>query len=85
VKVFLTATDQERARRREHQLVEMGIAQPFDQILADIRERDHRDSTRAVAPLKKADDAIEIVSDNMTKDQVIAELVRIVRTAEEAI
>ena len=48
----------------------------LDQILADIRERDHRDSTRAVAPLKKADDAIEIVSDNMTKDQVIAELVR---------
>lgn len=84
VKIFLTASDEERARRRQEQLRDKGIIQDASQILADIRERDHRDSTRAVAPLKKAEDALEIVSDHMTKDQVVAELLRIVRSAEEA-
>lgn len=84
VKVFLTATPQERARRRQVQLQEKGISQDLSVILADILERDHRDSTRATAPLRKADGAVEIVSDGMTQEQVIAKVCAIVRRAEEA-
>jgi CMP/dCMP kinase len=82
VKIFLTASPQERARRRQGQLHEKGIEQAFDQILADIIERDDRDSTRAVAPLRKADDATEIVSDDMQASQVIERVCEIVRHAE---
>jgi len=82
VKVFLTATPEERARRRQDQLRDMGMAQDFATILHDIIERDERDSTRAVAPLRKADDAVEVVSDGMTKEQVIARLCAIVRERE---
>lgn len=82
VKFFLTATPQERARRRQAQLQERGIQQDMDTILQDILERDRRDSTRAVAPLKRADDATELVSDGMTKEQVVARLVELVRDVE---
>lgn len=84
VKIFLTATAEERARRRQLQLQEKGIERDFQQILDDIRERDHRDSTRAVAPLKKADGAVEIVSDGVTEDDVVARVCEIVRQSEEA-
>jgi CMP/dCMP kinase len=84
VKIFLTATPQERARRRQEQLHHKGIEQDLEQILHDIIERDRRDSTRAVAPLKKAEDAVEVVSDGMEKEQVIARLCEIVRERAEA-
>jgi len=84
VKVFLTATPQERARRRQAQLADKGIHQDMAEILADIKERDHRDSTRAVAPLKVAPGAIELISDGMEKAQVVARLCEIIRLAEEA-
>jgi len=83
VKVFLTASPAERARRRLEQLRGRGVERDFDEILADIKARDERDSTRAVAPLKKADDAIEFVTDNMEKDDVVEHLVNIVRRAQE--
>lgn len=82
VKVFLTASPEERARRRRDQLARRGITQDLGQILADIIVRDRQDSTRAVAPLRKADDALEIVSDDMTKAQVVARICEIVRRAE---
>ena len=84
VKVFLTASPTERARRRQEQLRRKGIEQSLDTILGDIRERDHRDSTRAVAPLKKADDALELITDGMDKAQVVARLIQIVHEAEES-
>lgn len=83
VKVFLTASPEERARRRRDQLARRGITQDLGQILADINARDLQDSTRAVAPLKKADDALEIVSDDLTKAQVVARICEVVRRAEQ--
>ena len=56
-KVFLVCPAEERARRRLLQLKEQGLTGDYDQILADIYERDHRDMTREISPLVKADDA----------------------------
>jgi len=58
LKVFLTASAEERARRRHKQLIEKGISVTIDSLLRDIRERDARDATRAVAPLAAAPDAV---------------------------
>lgn len=66
VKVFLTASAQERARRRYEELRAKGIEQPYEEVLSDIIARDHNDSTRAASPLKKAQDAVEI--DSTDKD-----------------
>jgi cytidylate kinase len=70
-KFFLSATDEERARRRveEHRLA--GKPVDFDVTLREIRERDHRDSSRDVAPMKAADDAVVIDSSTMTIDEVV--------------
>ena len=64
-KFFLTATADERARRRVIELRAAGRTVDPAETLAELRERDHRDSTRAVAPLRKADDAVEIDSSGM--------------------
>ena len=58
LKVFLTASAEERARRRHKQLIEKGMSVTIDSLLRDIRERDARDATRAVAPLAAAADAV---------------------------
>jgi cytidylate kinase len=60
VKIFLTASAEERARRRYEELLARGDKSPFEAVLRDMRYRDLNDSTRAQAPLKKARDAIEI-------------------------
>lgn len=60
VKIFLTASAEERAKRRFLELQEKGQEVSYDAILAEIRERDHNDSTRAIAPLRQAEDAILI-------------------------
>ncbi len=72
VKVFLTASIEERARRRQLQLQAQGVSQPLDELIADITARDAYDSGRELAPLRKADDAVEIDTTGMTIDQVIA-------------
>jgi 1-acyl-sn-glycerol-3-phosphate acyltransferase len=71
VKVFLTASVEERARRRRAQLLAQGVDQPLDQIVSDIRTRDAYDSGRALAPLRKAADAVEIDTTGMTIEEVI--------------
>lgn len=60
LKVFLTATAEERANRRHKQLIEKGISVTLDSLLLDIRERDARDATRAAAPLAAAPDAVTL-------------------------
>jgi cytidylate kinase len=70
-KFFLSATDEERARRRVEELRLAGKPVDFAVTLAEIRERDHRDSSRDVAPMKAADDAIVIDSSTMSIDQVV--------------
>lgn len=71
IKVFLTATVTERAKRRTDQLKSMGMAADADQIAADIRERDLRDSSRSEAPLKQASDAHLIDTDSLSVEQVV--------------
>lgn len=57
VKIFMTASDEARAQRRYKELLSKGIEANFDDVIKELRERDHADSTRAAAPLKPADDA----------------------------
>lgn len=71
LKVFLTASAEERARRRYEQRREQGEEADYEQILADQRERDLRDSTRAIAPLRRADDAVEVDTDPLGVEDVV--------------
>jgi len=78
-KVFLTASAEERASRRYKQLKEKGIDANLVQITKEIEARDRRDQDRATAPLKAADDALYIDSSNLSVDQVIEEVMNLVR------
>ena len=71
VKLFLDASAEERAKRRYKQLQNKGINGNFEQILAEIKERDFRDRNREVAPLKSADDALLLDSTTLSIDEVI--------------
>jgi cytidylate kinase len=66
LKVFLSASPEERARRRHKQLIEKGISVTLDSLLREIRDRDARDAGRAAAPLKPADDALILDTTDMT-------------------
>ena len=78
VKIYLDATPEERARRRYLQNKENGIEMPYEEILESVKNRDFIDSTREIAPLKKADDAIYVDSSNMTIDEVVASIEKII-------
>ena len=79
VKIFLTATAEERANRRFKELQEKGDPSTYEQVLEDIKQRDYNDTHRDIAPLKKADDAVEVDSTKLTLDEVIDEIVRIIK------
>lgn len=80
VKFFLTATVEERAKRRLAELEATGDDPPsFEDVKRQIAQRDHQDSTRAVAPLKRADDAIDVDTSRMTLDEVVAHMEGIAR------
>ena len=81
VKVFLTASAEERARRRFEELKAKGVDQPYAGVLADIIQRDHNDSTRAASPLRKADGAVEIDSTGKDAAAVTAEIVALAEKA----
>lgn len=70
-KFFLSASAEERARRRTTQLQEKGLNANYDEILIQTKQRDHDDSVRTLAPLKPADDAVIIDSSSMTIDEVV--------------
>ncbi len=69
LKIYLTASPEVRARRRYDEMVEKGENPDYYEVLANVRERDHRDQNRSESPLKKADDAIEIDNSNLTREQ----------------
>jgi cytidylate kinase len=71
VKVFVTASPEERANRRYKQLIEKGNSVSIEGLLRDIRQRDQRDAARAVAPLKPAADAVILDTTQMTVDEAI--------------
>jgi CMP/dCMP kinase len=78
VKIFLTASAEERARRRNDQNAANGLGDDYEGVLADVRRRDHLDSTRAVSPLRAADDAMIVDSSDMTESEVVAHLLDLV-------
>ena len=71
VKVFLTASAEDRARRRLEQNKEKGIIDDYDEILEEIKKRDYQDSHRAISPLKASDDATIIDSSDKSIDEVV--------------
>jgi CMP/dCMP kinase len=79
VKIFLTASAETRARRRNDQNVATGLADNYESVLADVRRRDHLDSTRAVSPLRAAPDAMVVDTSEMTEAQVIDHLLELVK------
>jgi CMP/dCMP kinase len=74
LKIFLTASAEERAKRRYKQLIEKGMGANMATLLDDIRKRDERDSGRAAAPLQKAEDAILLDTTAMTIPSVVEEV-----------
>jgi cytidylate kinase len=85
VKVFLTASAETRARRRNDQNVAAGLPDDYAGVLTDVRRRDHLDSTRAVSPLRAASDAVVLDTSEMTEPEVIARLLRLVKQQSEAV
>ncbi len=79
LKVFLTASEDERARRRLRDLELRGRKATLEEVRREIRERDQRDSTRDAAPLRKADDAVEVNTDGMTIDEVVGRILALAR------
>ncbi len=80
VKIFLTATLEERARRRFEELKAKGQAADFDAVKTEIAQRDKQDTEREIAPLKQAADAILIDSTNLTIEEVVAQILAICST-----
>lgn len=78
-KFFMTASPEERAKRRFIELAEKGENVSFEQVLKDIKERDHNDSTRKLNPLKKAKDALEIDTTGMTIEEVVENIIKEIR------
>ena len=82
VKVFLTASDEERAHRRVRQNVDRGIGSiDYDEVLADLRRRDDLDSSRATSPLRPADDAVRLDSTGRYIEEVIDEICALAEAA----
>ncbi len=77
-KIFLTASAEERAERRFKELQEKGETQSYEEVLADIKARDHSDMTRALNPLRKADDAIELDTTGLGIEEVVDRVIKIV-------
>lgn len=75
LKIFLTATAEERAKRRYEELITKGQEADYEKVLEDINQRDYNDTHRKLNPLAKADDAIELDTTHMTIDEVTAYII----------
>lgn len=83
VKFFLTARPAVRARRRHEELVARGMRITLEETLEDVRRRDEQDTTRAVAPLRQAEDAILLDNSDCTIDETVATMVSVVRARSD--
>ena len=83
VKVFLTASAEERAKRRYKEMLEKGNEADLSVILEEIKERDNRDANRAIAPLVPADDAVIVDTTGMTIHEVIDKLKALIAVETE--
>jgi cytidylate kinase len=79
LKIFLTASPEERAKRRYNQLKEKGINVNLSDLVEELRERDKRDQERVVAPLRPAEDAICINTDHLTVEEVVERILSEIR------
>ena len=80
IKIFLSASPECRAKRRYDELIEKGMDVKYEDILSDVIERDHADSTRAIAPLKPADDAVTVDTSGEDQDTSVKKLVELMRS-----
>jgi cytidylate kinase len=78
VKIFLTASAETRARRRNDQNMAAGLPGNYDAVLAEVRCRDHLDSTRTASPLRAADDAVIVDTSDLTEAEVLAHLQQLI-------
>ena len=78
VKIFLTASPEARATRRWKEYQEKGIATPYEEVLADVKQRDYQDTHRAAAPLKQADDAVLLDTSELDFEQSLAAMKKII-------
>lgn len=78
LKIFLTADVNDRAQRRYEELRAKGMIKPFDEVLAEMKQRDEQDTLRAAAPLKAAEDAVILDTSGNTLEQSIAEVCRLI-------
>ncbi len=78
VKIFLTASAEVRAQRRNNQNIASGWGDDYEGVLADVKRRDHLDSTRAVSPLRAADDALVVDTSDTTESEVVKRLSELV-------
>lgn len=81
-KIYLTASVEERARRRFLELQKKGESQTLEDVEEDIRQRDHNDMTRELNPLRKAEDAVELVTDGLGIEQVVDRVLEIMGKKE---
>lgn len=79
VKIFLTASAEERANRRYLELKEKGMETPYEEVLRDIQYRDEQDSNRAAAPLKPAEDALFLDSSALSFEETVEAVTRLVQ------
>ncbi len=79
LKIFLTASDEERAMRRYKELKEKGDTSTFEEVLSDMRQRDYNDSHRAIAPLKPAEDAVIADTTGKNVEESMVMLLRIIK------
>ena len=79
MKVFLTASAEERARRRYRELLEKGEDISFEEVLRDVQERDYNDSHRAVAPLKQAEDAVLLDTTGIALEESVRRLIQCIK------
>ena len=84
LKIYLTASVETRAERRYRDLQEKGVEKPLSEIKKEIEERDHRDMTRAIAPLKQAEDAVYLDTSHMNIDEVVEAIRKLYRERKKA-
>ena len=79
IKIFLTASAEERAKRRYKELVEKGAKDTYEEVLADLEKRDYQDSHREIAPLKPAEDSIIVDTSDYNFDEAKNIIVNIIK------
>lgn len=84
-KIYLTASSAERAKRRYLELQEKGMQGNLEEIEADIIDRDHRDMTREISPLKQAEDAVYVDASFMTIEEVVSNVIRVFESKKQAV